>query len=37
MNVLIVESRSELGQIWQRHLERQGMCVARAGTQEDAI
>lgn len=37
MNVLIVESRSELGQLWSRHLERQGMSVARAGTQEDAI
>lgn len=36
MRVLIVESRSELGVLWQRHLERQGMVVARAGTQWDA-
>ncbi|MBD3664634.1 response regulator [Sulfitobacter aestuariivivens] len=36
MNVLIVESRSELGEIWQRHLERQGNCVARVGTQDAA-
>lgn len=25
MHVLIVESRSELGRLWQRHLARQGM------------
>ena len=37
MNVLIVESRAELGSLWQRHLERQGMAVARAATQEAAI
>ena len=37
MRVLIVESRSELGDLWQRHLERAGMTVARAGTQDDAI
>ncbi len=35
--VLIVESRAELGEIWQRHLERQGMKVARARGQEEAI
>ncbi len=35
--VLIVESRAELGGIWQRHLERQGMEVARARGQEEAI
>lgn len=37
MKVLIVESRSELGTLWQRHLERQGMDVASVGTQEGAI
>lgn len=37
MKVLIVESRSELGTLWQRHLERQGMKVASVGTQEGAI
>ncbi len=37
MKVLIVESRSELGTLWQRHLERQGMEVASVGTQEGAI
>ncbi len=36
MNVLIVESRSELGEIWRRHLERQGMSVARVATQDEA-
>ncbi|MEM6341785.1 MAG: response regulator [Pseudomonadota bacterium] len=37
MKVLIVESKEELGFIWQRHLERQGMEVVRVATQEDAI
>lgn len=37
MNVLIVESRPELGLLWQRHLERQGMSVARADAQDDAV
>lgn len=27
MKVLIVESSPELGRVWQRHLERQGMSV----------
>ncbi len=27
MNVLIVESQPDLGLLWQRHLERQGMQV----------
>lgn len=36
LNVLIVESQPELGQLWQRHLERQGMHVARVGTQAAA-
>lgn len=34
--VLIVESRSELGILWQNHLERQEMIVHRAGTQDEA-
>jgi DNA-binding NtrC family response regulator len=34
--VLIVESQSELGLIWQRHLERLGMQVSRASTQNEA-
>lgn len=37
MNVLIVESRPELGQLWQRHLERQGCAVALADGQEAAV
>jgi len=36
MHVLIVESRSELGTLWQGHLERQGMQVALRMSQEDA-
>lgn len=35
--VLIVESVPELANVWQRHLERQGMVVAQARGQEDAI
>lgn len=35
--VLIVESVPELANVWQRHLERQGMVVAHACGQEDAI
>lgn len=35
--VLIVESVPELANVWQRHLERQGMVVAHAYGQEDAI
>lgn len=35
--VLIVESQAELAALWQRHLERQGMIVACACGQEDAI
>ncbi len=34
--VLIVESMSELGSLWQRHLERYGMDVHRVGTQDEA-
>jgi len=37
MNVLIVESKVELGQIWQRHLERQGATVSAVTTQDAAI
>jgi CheY-like chemotaxis protein len=37
MNVLIVESEIELAGLWQRHLERMGMIVARAAGQKDAI
>lgn len=35
--VLIVESVPELANVWQRHLERQGMVVAHAYGQQDAI
>ena len=27
MHILIVESKAELGQLWQRHLERHGLTV----------
>lgn len=37
MKVLIVESQPELGELWKRHLERQGAQVALATTQEAAI
>ncbi|PWE32426.1 hypothetical protein DDZ14_10200 [Maritimibacter sp. 55A14] len=37
MRVLIVESNTTLGRIWQRHLERQGAEVELANTQSDAI
>ncbi|WP_299286634.1 response regulator [uncultured Tateyamaria sp.] len=37
MRVLIVESRPELGLMWQRHLERQGLSVSRADTQDAAV
>lgn len=37
MDVLIVESRSELAALWARHLERQGISVQHASTQEDAV
>ncbi|MGB3244078.1 MAG: response regulator [Sulfitobacter sp.] len=36
MHVLIVESRSDLGMLWQRHLQRQGNSVLRVTTQEAA-
>lgn len=37
MDVLIVESQPELGQLWARHLERVGMAVALASGQTQAI
>lgn len=37
MNVLIVESRPELGALWQRHLQRQGATVTLAHSQDAAI
>ncbi|MFD3191269.1 response regulator transcription factor [Sedimentitalea sp. HM32M-2] len=37
MNVLIVESRPELGLIWRRHLERHGAKVTLVNSQEAAI
>ncbi len=37
MNVLIVETKPELGAIWQRHLTRQGAHVTLACSQDDAI
>lgn len=37
MRVLIVESKPELGRLWQRHLERQGAEVTLADGQQAAI
>lgn len=37
MNVLIVESRRELGVLWKRHLERQGAIVSLVQGQDDAV
>ena len=36
MRVLIVESSQELGTVWERHLVRHGMQVARAAGQQSA-
>ncbi len=36
LNVLIVQSQPELGQLWQRHLERQGMKVTLVAGQSAA-
>ena len=36
MNVLIVESKPELGSLWQRHLERAGASVTLVQSQEEA-
>ncbi|MCB1362794.1 MAG: response regulator [Rhodobacteraceae bacterium] len=37
MKVLIVESKPELGELWMRHLERQGATVTLVRTQSAAI
>ena len=37
LNVLIVESQPELGEVWKRHLERAGMLVTLVDDQEQAI
>ncbi|MBB93051.1 MAG: hypothetical protein CML68_00375 [Rhodobacteraceae bacterium] len=37
MNVLIVESKPELGAMWQRHLRRMGADVDLVNSQEAAI
>lgn len=37
MDVLIVQSAPELGFIWQRHLQRCGMCVRVVESQDEAI
>lgn len=37
MNVLIVESEKELARVWQRHLQRMGMCVTTRPNQEGAL
>lgn len=37
MRVLIVESKPELGRIWQRHLERMGGDVTLVHAQESAL
>ena len=36
MKVLIVESKEELGAVWERHLVRHGMEVSRASGQKSA-
>lgn len=37
MDILIVESNSELGSLWARHLERLGCDVTATGSQSGAI
>lgn len=37
MNVLIVESQADLGTLWQKHMERQGMIVNLVNGYDDAI
>jgi CheY-like chemotaxis protein len=37
MQVLIVESNPDLGEVWKRHLERHGETVARALGQDAAV
>lgn len=36
MHILIVESKTELGLLWQRHLQRQGHRVDRSETADQA-
>jgi DNA-binding response OmpR family regulator len=36
MRVLIVESTTDLADLWRRHLERQGVAVTVSGSGEDA-
>ncbi|MFT6451225.1 MAG: DNA-binding NtrC family response regulator [Halocynthiibacter sp.] len=37
MKVLIVQSKHELGRVWQRHLARQGCEVVLASNEDEAI
>lgn len=37
MRVLIVQSKDELGKVWQRHLARQGCDVVLARNEDEAI
>jgi CheY-like chemotaxis protein len=37
MRVLIVESNRDLGAIWKRHIERQGVSVTLVNGQEEAV
>lgn len=37
MRVLIVESKPDLGRVWQRHLQRMGACVTLVQGQQQAI
>lgn len=37
MRVLIVESKLELGRIWQNHLERQGVEVSLVANETEAV
>lgn len=37
LNVLIVESDASLGRMWQKHLERQGICVRLEQDQAGAL
>ncbi|MEM6305284.1 MAG: response regulator [Pseudomonadota bacterium] len=36
MHVLIVESRADLGELWEDHLKRQDMAVSRVATEREA-
>lgn len=37
VSVLIVESQSDLGAVWEQHLQRNNLQVHRASTQDEAI